>query len=118
MKIGFVRIFVSDFKKSLEFYTESLGMELDCTVGDYWAQFNSGVDIALAIEACNPEKKQLIGRYCGVNLLVDNVDETYQNLKNKGVEFTLAPEKQSWGRTLAEFKDLDGNILTLMDADG
>jgi len=121
MKIGFVRIFVSDFKKSLSFYTDTLGMKLDCTVGDFWAQFDSGVDISLAIVACDPAEIDLsggrkVGRYCGVNLLVDDIDETYQRLRDKGVEFTMPPQLQSWGRTLAEFKDLDGNVLTLMDA--
>jgi hypothetical protein len=32
----------------------------------------------------------------------------------KGVEFTGRPEKQQWGGTLAHLKDLDGNVLTLM----
>jgi catechol 2,3-dioxygenase-like lactoylglutathione lyase family enzyme len=31
MKIGFVTVFVTDFDKSLDFYTKTLGMELDYT---------------------------------------------------------------------------------------
>jgi hypothetical protein len=37
MKIGFVRIFVTDFKKSLDFYTNKLGLELDYTDESHWA---------------------------------------------------------------------------------
>ena len=31
MKIGFVRVFVTDFDQSLDFYTKTLGMEIDYT---------------------------------------------------------------------------------------
>ncbi len=41
MKIGFVRVFVTDFKKSLGFYTNQLGLELDYSDENHWAQFKS-----------------------------------------------------------------------------
>ena len=120
MKIGFVRVFVSDFKKSLGFYTNTLGMEVDYTDNSGWAQFKSGEDVSLAIEACDPDHlelgSKLVGRFVGVTLMVDNILETYQQLTNKGVEFTGKPEKQPWGGTLAHLKDPDSNVLTLMES--
>jgi catechol 2,3-dioxygenase-like lactoylglutathione lyase family enzyme len=50
MKIGFVTVFVTDFGKSLDFYTQTLGMEIDYTDKANWAQFKSGEDVSLAIE--------------------------------------------------------------------
>jgi len=55
-----------------------------------------------------------VGRFVGVTLMVDDIAETYARLTSRGVEFTGRPEKQHWGGTLAHFKDLDGNVLTLM----
>lgn len=120
MKIGFVRVFVTDLKKSLAFYTEKLEMELDYTDDESWAQFKSGEDVSLAIEACQPDRMEsgskLVGRFVGVTLLVDNLSDTFERLVRKSVEFTGKPEMQPWGGTLVHLKDLDGNILTLMEA--
>ena len=118
MKFGFVTVFVTDFEKSLDFYTKTLGMEIDYTDKAIWAQFKSGEDVSLAIEKCDPgyveQGSKMVGRFVGVTLMVDNIEEQYNRLAGKGVEFTAPPERQHWGGTLAHLKDLDGNVLTLM----
>ena len=118
MKIGFVRVFVTDLRKSLDFYTKTLGMEIDYTDEKNWAQFKSGEDVSLAIEKSDPnymeQGSKLVGRFVGVTLMVDNLQEQYDRLVSKGVEFTGRPEKKPWGGTLAHLKDPDGNVLTLM----
>ncbi len=118
MKIGFVRVFVTDLKKSLDFYTNTLGMELDFTDEQNWAQFKSGEDVSLGIEKTDAdhveEGSRLVGRFVGVTLMVEDIEQTYEKLISKGVQFTGKPEKQPFGGTLAHFKDLDGNILTIM----
>lgn len=118
MQIGFVRVFVKDFAKSLEFYTKSLGMELDYTDNKIWAQFKSGAEVSLAIQKSDPDYTELgakmVGRFVAVTLMVDDISETYQKLLKNGVEFTGPPERQPWGGTVANFKDLDGNVLTIM----
>ncbi len=120
MKIGFVRVFVTDFKKSLQFYTNKLGMELDYTDENHWAQFKSGEDVSLAIEHCPREQMEqgsrLVGRFVGVTFIVENVNDSYRQLSRKGVEFAGQPEKQAWGGILAHLKDPDGNVLTLMES--
>jgi predicted enzyme related to lactoylglutathione lyase len=45
-------------------------------------------------------------------LACDNVERTYQELVERGVEFVSAPQKQPWG-TFAVFKDPDGNEFVL-----
>jgi lactoylglutathione lyase len=118
MKIGFVTVFVTDLEKSLAFYTRTLGMELDFTDERNWAQFKSGEDVSLAIERCDAGRveqgSKVVGRFVGVTLMVDDIDETYERLVGRGVRFTGRPEKQPWGGTLAHLQDLDGNVLTLM----
>lgn len=118
MKIGFVKVFVTDLKKSLAFYTQALGMEIDYTDEENWAQFKSGDEVSLAIEKCGRDHEEfgskVVGRFVGVTLMVDDIGETYARLSRNGVEFTGEPEKQHWGGTLVHLKDLDGNVLTLM----
>ena len=120
MKIGFVRIFVTDFKKSLGFYTNTLGMKLDYADDSHWTQFKTGEDVSLAIESSPADRTEqgsrVVGRFVGVTLMVENIAATYQQLSGKGVEFAGKPEKQAWGGTLAHLKDPDGNVLTLMES--
>jgi catechol 2,3-dioxygenase-like lactoylglutathione lyase family enzyme len=122
MKIGFVTVFVTDFDKSLDFYTKTLGMEIDYTDKANWAQFKSGEDVSLAIQKCAPgyteQGSKMVGRFVGVTLMVHNIEEQYNRLVAKGVEFTGRPEKQHWGGTLAHLKDLEGNVLTIMQEAG
>jgi lactoylglutathione lyase len=103
MKIGFVTVFVTDFDKSLDFYTKTLDMEIDYTDKTNWAQFKSGEDVSLAIEKCDPDYveqgSKMVGRFVGVTLMVDNIEDQYNRLVAKGVEFTGRPEKQHWGGT-------------------
>ena len=52
-----------------------------------------------------------------VNFLVDDVIVEYERLREKGVEFIKAPEKEDWGGqmvTLVTFRDPDGNLLQLL----
>lgn len=118
MRIGFVTVFVTDLAKSLDFYTKTLGMDLDFTDERNWAQFESGDDVSLAIEQCDPGRvergSKVVGRFVGVTLMVDDIAATYERLVGRGVRFTGPPTKQPWGGTLAHFEDLDGNVLTLM----
>jgi catechol 2,3-dioxygenase-like lactoylglutathione lyase family enzyme len=122
VKVGFVRIFVSSVQRSLPFYTDTLGMQIDYTDGKNWAQFKSGEDYSLAIEAVEPEHEEqgskLVGRFTGVTLMVDSIEEAYSRLSAQGVKFQGPPEKQHWGGTLAHIKDPDGNVLTLLQEAG
>ena len=79
------------------------------------AGFNAG-SAELIVEEEDPagEDGDLIGRFAGVSLQVDDIDAVYKSLSAKGVHFHGAPEKQVWGGTLAHFDDPAGNTLTLV----
>jgi uncharacterized glyoxalase superfamily protein PhnB len=51
-----------------------------------------------------------LGRKQEIFLLVD---ETYKNLKGKGVKFVTEPKDQPWGARTATFVDSEGNMFTL-----
>lgn len=48
----------------------------------------------------------------GISFLCDDVPQTYEQFKSRGVEFVAPPKVESWG-TSAIFKDLDGNQFVL-----
>ena len=119
-KLYAVRVFCFDWEASLAFYRDVLEFPLtfsDPSLG--WAQFQLGPSY-LGLERCDPadsEARELVGRFVGTSIEVDNIQDVYQRLRDKGVEFTSAPTKQPWGGILAHFKDPEGNVLTLLGGD-
>lgn len=118
-----VRVFVSDFERALDFYTNVLGMQVAMRAEQFeWAQLDTGA-AQLAIEHVPPagddeeggeEDDAMIGRFLGVSLAVSDIDATYETLRARGVEFDLAPTLMPWGGVLAHLRDPDGNVLTLV----
>ena len=111
----FVSIPVSDQQRALDFYTKKLGFSIltdqQMGPGMRWIELelNAGSGIALFTP---PGHENRIGTFSGISFEADNVDKTYQELVQRGVEFTQQPKKESWG-TSAIFKDLDGNTFVL-----
>lgn len=116
-KLYAIRVFSNDWDKSIAFYRDLVGFPLTfCDENLGWAQFDLG-PAYMGLERCNPddpESKDLVGRFVGVSIEVEDIEATFESLASKGVEFTGPPEKQPWGGTLAHFRDPDGNMLTLL----
>lgn len=115
-----VRIFSFRWDEALAFYRDRIGFVptyVDEQLG--WAEFKlGGARIALERSDPNdPESKELVGRFVGVSIHVDDIRGLYQRLRDAGVSFPGPPERQPWGGVLAHFADPDGNVLTLMGSD-
>jgi lactoylglutathione lyase len=113
-----VRVFVRDWHAAVSFYNETLGIPLSMKDESFgWAQLATGQG-QLAIERCFDEDgdeahAELVGRFLGVSLAVEDVYAEYERLRAKGVEFVEPPEEMPWGGVLAHLKDPEGNVLTL-----
>jgi predicted enzyme related to lactoylglutathione lyase len=116
-RLYLVRVFVTDFERAIEFYTETLGIPATSISREMgWAQLETG-EAQLAIERTDPEDPEnaaLVGRFVGVSLEVGDIAGTYEQLLGKGVTFEGPPERQPWGGILAHLRDPDGNVLTLL----
>lgn len=112
-----VRIFVTDWEQALNFYTEALGIPTTFRSDEMgWAQLDTG-EGQLALERVRPddrEGRELVGRFLGASLQVEDIDAVYTTLAGRGVVFEGPPEKQPWGGDLAHLKDPDGNVITLL----
>jgi catechol 2,3-dioxygenase-like lactoylglutathione lyase family enzyme len=127
-----VNVWVHDQDEALAFYTEKLGMELrdDVTLPELgsFRWLTVGVpgqkDVALTLMAVpgppvfdDETRKQLEalvakGAAGGLFFSTENIGETYEELKSRGVEFQQEPTEQPYGID-AGFRDPSGNQMRL-----
>ena len=117
MKLYAIRIFVRSWPEACAFYGETLGLPERYRNDEAgWAEYDLGGP-CFGIERVQPgdsDGEAMIGRFVGVSLQVEDIDDAYRTLSDKGVAFSAPPEEQPWGGSLAHFQDPDGNTLTLL----
>ena len=132
MKIANAHLWVHDQEQALAFYTEKLGMEVrsDVTLpemGDFrWLTVSPAgqEDVSIVLMAIPGEpmidaetKKQIeeltAKGFAGtVFLPTEDCRSDYETLRQRGVEFTEAPEERPYGID-AGFRDPSGNSIRL-----
>jgi predicted enzyme related to lactoylglutathione lyase len=115
-QIKFVSIPVRDQDRALLFWTEKMGLQIvtDQPMGPglRWIELKiPGAQTGIALFT-PPGQEERIGTFANLSFAADDVERTYRELTERGVEFTQAPKKESWG-TSAIFKDPDGNTFVL-----
>ena len=118
MNLNTARVFVRDLSAARRFYAEALGLRLRAhDVANGYCLFDAG-NVELVVEAVPadaPEHDQaLVGRFTGLSFHVASVHVAHQDLSQRGVVFTAAPERQFWGGVLATFRDPDGNEFQIV----
>ena len=126
--IGGKVVMVSDQKSALDFYINKLGLQkrVDMQFGQMrWLEVapeNSQSTIALMEpnpKIMPPEvaenAKKSIGTTTGIWFYTNNIQSTYSELKQNGVDVS-EPQKQGWGGIMSVIKDQDGNEYQLISA--
>ena len=112
-----VALAVSNRKKALAFYTKKLGLDV-LAEDDHWTVVGRKKG-GLAIHLCEygkPTPKSEKGN-TGILFYTDGpMEKTYQELKKRGVKFSVPPEKVEWGWH-CRFLDPDGNEIWLAPAE-
>jgi lactoylglutathione lyase len=109
-RVNWLEIKVTDFKRAISFYRDILGLKIKNEWSNY-VIFDLAGTVTLAIMLGGKK-----GRKEGapnIYLAVENVDEEYERLKTKDVNFVEPPRKQYWGGYAALFADPDDNLLYL-----
>jgi catechol 2,3-dioxygenase-like lactoylglutathione lyase family enzyme len=134
MKIANAQVWVHDQEAALAFYTEKLGMEVRADVtlpelGDFrWLTVSppGQEDVSVVLMAIPGEpvidgetKKQIeelmAKGFAGtVFLTTDDCRGDYETLRDRGVEFTEAPEERPYGID-AGLRDPSGNSIRLTE---
>jgi lactoylglutathione lyase len=111
LKVGYVNVFVSDFGRAVDFYSNTLGLKLTTREDSFgYASFEAG---PISFAVAETEDSGLVGKHTGIGFIAADIDATYAELIDKGVEFDMPPTKQPWGGILALMKDPDGNVFYL-----
>ena len=112
-----VAVLVSETQRSIDWYTEKLGLDL-IDHEDHWVTVGrKGRDGKLHL--CRPAdfdpQQPLEPGSSGILLRLPGKDfaQSCAELKERGVEFSVEPTTESWG-TYAMIRDPDGNAHTLM----
>jgi catechol 2,3-dioxygenase-like lactoylglutathione lyase family enzyme len=125
MKFNNVRLLVKDYKKCFEFYTEKLGLEAAWNLEGCYASFKvaEGIEgLALFVSdfmapaVGNADKSQPTGyrEKSMVSFEVENVDETYQTLLAKGIQFiNQLTDMPDWGMRVVHLRDPEENLIEI-----
>lgn len=116
LEIAYVNLYVTDLKRSVEFFEKTLGLGLQFESTDFgYASLDAGpVRMGLAqIDVEDEEQRALIGRQTGVGFGVRDLVAAHAELESNGVDFPMKPAKQPWGGFMALFADPDGNSFYL-----
>ncbi|PYX93964.1 MAG: glyoxalase [Acidobacteria bacterium] len=106
--VKFVSIPVRDQDQAVSFYTEKLGFDNK----QRWIELRIPGSETKVVLFTPPGHEDRIGSFCNVTFMTDDIDRTYQELKDRGVVFTAPPTKQPWGQ-FAKFRDVDGYQFVL-----
>ena len=108
LKIRSLMLYVKDYDEALSFYTKKLEFKLTSdkklAPGIRWVAVapNEHSETMIVFEkASRKEEAQAVGKQLNnmlVQLETDDLDETYNTLKKRGVEFVEEPKVAPWGK--------------------
>ena len=114
---GNVTVFVSDMDRSVDFYTSTLGLELQARYGNYWAEVRASKDLLIGLHPASPNGPAPGtpgGMHIGLNL-EGSMDDAIKTLTARGIAFEDTVVDDKAGR-FAYFNDPDGNRLYLWES--
>ena len=113
-RIGQIAVIVHDLPKAVTFYRDILGMKFLFEVPRMAFFDCGGVRLMLGL----PETAELDHAALILYYKVDDIQAAYRVLKSRGVHFlgepglvARMPDHELW---LAEFRDMENNVLALM----
>lgn len=124
-RIDHVKLYVKDLEKVADFYINKLGFRV---VGPSPSVMKAkryvmlrhgeiGIDLQVpeGAESLKSQREHGFG-YTHIAFKVRDVEAVYEELTRRGVEFFIKPRlNPDNGRTLAFFRDPEGNILHITD---
>ena len=113
-RIWDITLTVRDLKRAVDFYESVLGLQKKYEFKDY-AGFDCG-GIEIGLKTWGELEKPRKGEPC-INFLVEDIEDAYKRLQEKGVEVIEGPKETLWGSLILLFEDPDGNILQLTEID-
>ncbi|MBL6854100.1 MAG: VOC family protein [Alphaproteobacteria bacterium] len=112
-QVKFISIPVKDQQRALKFYTEKLGFRIATDQemgpgGQRWIELRIGKAETRVVLFTMEGEEARVGTHMNTSLVCDDVDATYRQLSERGVEFEGPPKKEPWGSYVI-MKDSEGN---------
>jgi predicted enzyme related to lactoylglutathione lyase len=112
-QVKFISIPVKDQQRALKFYTEKLGFRIATDQemgpnGQRWIELRIGKAETRVVLFTMEGEEGRVGTQMNTSLTCDDVDATWRQLSERGVEFEGPPQKQPWGSYVI-MKDSEGN---------
>ena len=115
-RLKFASIPVSDQEQTLAFYTQKLGFRVvtDQQFGEQqrWIELRIGSSDTRIVLFTPEGHEDRIGAFFNGSFACDDVEATYRQLRQRGVDFASQPKKEPWGSYVI-MKDPDGNQLVV-----
>jgi catechol 2,3-dioxygenase-like lactoylglutathione lyase family enzyme len=113
MRVNYAIVFVSDMKRAVSFYRDTLGLPLSFE-SPGWTEFaTDGAILALhASKAPGSDRDDLPPGRCRPGLSVPNLDEFHQRMVERNVHCIQEP-KEVFGAQVAQYADPDGLTISV-----
>lgn len=116
--LDYTVIFARDLEAMRRFYSDTMGFELQRTLGDAWLEFRVGANVlaltrrGVLFDDPSPAPGAL-SLQLAFRVGPAEVDACAQALRSAGVRIEKEPTNQSWGHRTLFFRDPDGNVLEI-----
>lgn len=113
-----VNLAVADQDRAKQFWTEVAGFELlgDTPMGDEggarWIEVTPPDRSVILVLLAARDQGIEVGTWSNVIFHCDDINKTFEELRDRGVEFPDEPRREFWG-WWATFKDSEGNTYGL-----
>jgi catechol 2,3-dioxygenase-like lactoylglutathione lyase family enzyme len=111
------QLLVADIDRSIEFYTKKLGFDIDFRYDDFYAGIiKDGYSIHLKSGKPSLEERQNRRKNQDLDVVfsVDGIEDLYEELSGKSVEFTQLLRKMPYGKEFY-IVDPDGYIISFLE---
>lgn len=118
MQLSYAIVFVSDMKRSVEFYRDVLELPLKFETS-HWTEFaTDGATLALhkseAPESAKDDPHMLPSGRCRPGLAVPDLDEFHRRMVERNVPCVQEP-KEVFGSRIAQYLDPDGLAISVSE---
>jgi predicted enzyme related to lactoylglutathione lyase len=107
-KLTYVIEFVGDMSRAVKFYRDVVGLPLNFESPE-WSEFSTG-DTTLGLHPASD--KNLAGKV-EIGFEVPDLERFHDEMRAKGVKFSMSPKKQDFGGVLAQFEDSEGAFISV-----
>ena len=110
VKLDHLVIRVKNHAASRDWYVRHFGFKIEFEAGPKATALQDDAGLTMFVETSD----EVNPRSCMMFFQVDDVEEKYRELRARGIEFIVAPQKNFWGYG-AELLDPDGYKIGLWD---